>query len=50
DLPTSNPADMSKSLKNKVLTLEDSIRVLPGHGDQTTIGIERAHNPYLQGL
>lgn len=50
DLPTSDPEDMTKSLKEKVLTLDDSIHVLPGHGDETSIGAERANNPYLQGL
>jgi len=50
DLPTSNPEDMTKSLKEKVLSLDDSIRVLPGHGDETSIGAERVNNPYLQGL
>jgi len=31
------------------LTLSDELNVLPGHGEQTTIGIERVRNPYLQG-
>jgi hydroxyacylglutathione hydrolase len=33
-----------------VLPLADDIVVLPGHGEQTTIGAERATNPYLQDL
>lgn len=47
DLPTSDPAKMNQSLKRKVLTLSDEIKVLPGHGDVTTIGEERANNPFL---
>jgi glyoxylase-like metal-dependent hydrolase (beta-lactamase superfamily II) len=41
---------MLRSLETKVLTLPDEVLVLPGHGPQTTIGQERATNPYLQGL
>ena len=47
DLPTSSPRAMAISLKEKVLTLPDSLTVLPGHGDETTIGYERATNPFL---
>jgi glyoxylase-like metal-dependent hydrolase (beta-lactamase superfamily II) len=34
----------------RTLTLPDETIVLPGHGPQTTIGSERAHNPFLTGL
>lgn len=50
DLPTSSPEDMTMSLKSKVLTLGDAVRVLPGHGDETTIGNERERNPFLIAL
>lgn len=50
DLPGGDPAVMERSLASKVLTLPDEVVVLPGHGPQTTIGQERATNPYLQGL
>jgi glyoxylase-like metal-dependent hydrolase (beta-lactamase superfamily II) len=38
---------MMRSLARKVLPLPDSTIVLPGHGGATTIGTERATNPYL---
>ena len=38
---------MLRSLATKVLPLADDIVVLPGHGEQTTIGRERATNPFL---
>jgi glyoxylase-like metal-dependent hydrolase (beta-lactamase superfamily II) len=38
------------SLKEKLLPLEDSIVVVPGHGPLTTIGHEREYNPFLQAL
>lgn len=47
DLPTGSNGDMQKTLKQKVLPLADGVRVLPGHGPETTIGIERKSNPYL---
>ncbi len=50
DLPTGSSRDMQQTLQNKVLTLDDSIRVLPGHGQETTIKYERKTNPYLKEL
>mgnify|MGYP002136021490 FL=1 len=50
DLPTGSMSDMRNTLSKKVLTLDDSIRVLPGHGDETTIKYERKTNPYLKEL
>lgn len=47
DLPTSSPRSMRISLSEKVLTLPDEVRVLPGHGDETTIRDERMSNPFL---
>ena len=41
---------MLRSLTTKVLTLPDDIVVLPGHGEQTSIGRERATNPFLLDL
>ena len=50
DLPGGDHAAMLQSLKSKVLPLADDIVVLPGHGEQTSIGRERATNPYLLDL
>lgn len=47
DLPTGSSSEMQKTLVKKVLPLADEIRVLPGHGPETKIGIERKQNPYL---
>ena len=41
---------MLASLASKVLPLPDNIVVLPGHGPQTTVGRERATNPFLAEL
>jgi hydroxyacylglutathione hydrolase len=50
DLPGGDHATMLRSLAAKVLPLRDDVVVLPGHGPQTTIGRERATNPFLQDL
>ena len=33
----------------RLLTLDDTTRVIPGHGPETTIGWERRRNPFLNG-
>ena len=50
DLPGGDHATMLDTLRHKVLTLSDDVVVLPGHGDQTSIGRERATNPFLLDL
>ena len=50
DLPGGDPEQMMRSLRDKLLTRDDGAYVLPGHGPTTTIGRERASNPFLQGL
>ncbi|WP_370247684.1 MBL fold metallo-hydrolase [Nocardioides sp.] len=50
DLPGGDHATMLRSLREKVLPLADDVVVLPGHGEQTSIGRERATNPYLLDL
>ncbi len=50
DQPTGSAKDMENTLRKKILTLSDELRVLPGHGPETTIGHERRVNPYLKNL
>ena len=47
DFPTSDGPTHMRSISEKLMTLPDDTRVLPGHGPETTIGRERAANPYL---
>lgn len=47
DLPGSNPEDMMRSLRERVLPLDDELTILPGHGPTSTIGQERRSNPFL---
>lgn len=46
DLPTGNGAILSRSLKNKLMSLPGDVKVFPGHGGSTTIGDEKKYNPF----
>lgn len=50
DLPGGDYQTILDSLARVCLPLPEETVVLPGHGPQTTIGIERAANPFLTGL
>ena len=47
DLPLSNLEDELRSIKEKLLVLDDETKVYPGHGFSTTIGKQRKENPCL---
>ncbi|HZP90966.1 MAG TPA: MBL fold metallo-hydrolase [Actinomycetota bacterium] len=49
DFPNSSPTDLERSLR-RFLELPDELDVLPGHGPRTTVGRERARNPFLVEL
>jgi glyoxylase-like metal-dependent hydrolase (beta-lactamase superfamily II) len=48
DLPGGNFEQIIDSIRGRLLRLPDETRVLPGHGEATTIGEERKCNPFLQ--
>jgi hydroxyacylglutathione hydrolase len=48
DLWGGNYEQIIESIKTRLLTLDDSVDVFPGHGDPTTIGEERLTNPFLK--
>jgi hydroxyacylglutathione hydrolase len=50
DLPGGSMREMLASLATRFLTLPDETLVLPGHGPETTVGRERAGNPFLADL
>ncbi len=50
DLEGGSGEELMNSIKHRLLCLDDSVRVFPGHGSTTTIGAEREHNPFLLGL
>lgn len=48
DLWGGDPKAIKRSLKGKILGLDDATRVVTGHGPGTTIGEERRANPFLR--
>jgi glyoxylase-like metal-dependent hydrolase (beta-lactamase superfamily II) len=46
DLPGGDGPTLFRSMREQVMTLADEVDVLPGHGPETTIGRERATNPF----
>jgi len=47
DLPGGSQKQLEQSIREKIMTLPDETVVLPGHGPHTTVGQERADNPFL---
>jgi hydroxyacylglutathione hydrolase len=47
DLPGGSFPQIISSIREKLLVLPEDMIVYPGHGDLTTIGFEREHNPFL---
>ena len=47
DLPGGNFDTLINSIKTKLFSLDDDVRVFSGHGNPTSIGEERMHNPFL---
>jgi hydroxyacylglutathione hydrolase len=47
DLPGGDHATLLRSIREQLWPLPDDTIVYPGHGDPTTIGWEKKHNPFL---
>jgi len=47
DLDVCNEDDLFTSIRDKILTLPDDTVLYPGHGGKTSVGEERANNPFL---
>jgi glyoxylase-like metal-dependent hydrolase (beta-lactamase superfamily II) len=48
DLPGGDTATIMASIRERLYSLPDDTRVLPGHMQETTIAHERAHNPFVR--
>ncbi|MNG40089.1 putative metallo-hydrolase [compost metagenome] len=47
DLPGGRERDLYDSIRLKLFKLADDVVVYSGHGPKTTIGFEKANNPYV---
>ncbi len=47
DLPGGDHSTLLNSIRSELFALPDETVVYPGHGEQTTIGFEKKHNPYV---
>lgn len=48
DFPGGSWEDLERSIREKLYLLPGDTRVIPGHGSETSIEHERAHNPYVR--
>jgi hydroxyacylglutathione hydrolase len=48
DLPGGEYEELIYNITTKLMTLDDDVKVFPGHGNSTTIGKERKSNPFLK--
>ena len=49
DLPGGNHAQLERAVREQIYTLPPETVVYSGHGERTTVGEEKAHNPYVRG-
>jgi glyoxylase-like metal-dependent hydrolase (beta-lactamase superfamily II) len=47
DFPGGDFNTLISSIKTKLFNMEDDVRVFSGHGPETSIGIEKRHNPFV---
>jgi glyoxylase-like metal-dependent hydrolase (beta-lactamase superfamily II) len=47
DLLGGDYEQLISSIRTKLFPLDSSLRILPGHGPETSLGYERLHNPFL---
>lgn len=48
DFPGASFEQLIESIRNRLINLEETIRILPGHGAESTIGHEHKHNPVIR--
>ena len=47
DFPNGSASQLIRSVADKLFTLPDDVKVLPGHEQLTTIGFEKQYNPFF---
>jgi glyoxylase-like metal-dependent hydrolase (beta-lactamase superfamily II) len=49
DLPGGSRDVLVKAIREQIYTMPDATVVYPGHGPETTVGVEKRMNPYVRG-
>jgi glyoxylase-like metal-dependent hydrolase (beta-lactamase superfamily II) len=49
DFPQGNHADLMHSITQRLWPMGDETIFIPGHGPESTFGVERDTNPYVAG-
>ena len=49
DFPKGDHDTLIQAIQDQLLTLDDDVSFIPGHGPMSTIGHERTHNPFVSG-
>jgi hydroxyacylglutathione hydrolase len=49
DLPGGSREQLVTAIKAQIYTMPDATTVYPGHGPETTVGVEKRSNPYVRG-
>ena len=47
DFPGGSSKQLKETIRNKIITLDDNVRIYPGHGPATTVGYEKKNNPFF---
>jgi glyoxylase-like metal-dependent hydrolase (beta-lactamase superfamily II) len=50
DLDGGSHDELIESIRTKLLPLDDDVRVYPGHGPATTMGMEKEINPFVADM
>jgi hydroxyacylglutathione hydrolase len=50
DFPGGDGDQILRSIEGRLIPLPETTLVIPGHGRETTMAIERARNPFLRGM
>ncbi len=49
DFPDSDERALHRAIKEKIYTLPEETVIYPGHGETTSVGHEKLHNPFVRG-
>lgn len=49
DFPTGNYNILKESIKNKIYTLPENVKIYPGHGEETSVEKEKKYNSFIRG-